>query len=289
MTGVISRRLLLAAGLMTTVAGCAAAPGTASTTTTKPAAGPRRFAYGPDQSQWGDLYLPAAVTKPPVVVVVHGGFWLSEYSADLGAPLAADLATRGWAAWNLEYRRLGNGGGWPQTAADIATGIDHLATVAGTASISLDRVVAVGHSAGGQLAVWAAGSRTLGVTSSPPRVPLTGVVSQAGVLDLVGAAEMNLGGGAVQQLLGGEPSGVPDRYRWASPQQNLPCRVPVRCVHGEADLNVPFAQSHDYVAAARRVGADATLTSVPGDHFSLITTSSPAWAASVAAVAGLLG
>ena len=94
------------------------------------------------------------------MIVIHGGFWKARYGADLGAPLAADLAARGWAAWNLEYRRVGNGGGWPATLTDVATGIDLLADLAalpGLGALDLARVVAIGHSAGGQLATWAAG------------------------------------------------------------------------------------------------------------------------------------
>ena len=86
----------------------------------------RRHRYGEDDSQYGELYLPAGDWRPGTVVVIHGGFWKARYGADWGAPLAADLAVRGWAAWNLEYRRVGNGGGWPATLADVAAGIDAL-------------------------------------------------------------------------------------------------------------------------------------------------------------------
>ena len=113
-----------------------------------------RHVYGAHPDQWADLYLPDRRAETGVAVVIHGGFWRSRYDASLGAPLAAALADRGYAAWNLEYRRVGAGGGYPETLHDVAAGIDLLRTVDG---LDLSRVVPIGHSAGGQLAVWAAG------------------------------------------------------------------------------------------------------------------------------------
>jgi acetyl esterase/lipase len=254
--------------------------------------GARRFSYGPDASQWGELHLPAAgVRHRGTAVVIHGGFWRSEYGAELGTPLAQDLSTRGWAAWNIEYRRVGDGGGWPATLADVAAAIDHLDELAPTAGLDLRRVVAIGHSAGGQLAAWAAARAKLpaGAPGAAPRTALGGVISQAGVLDLAGAALQQVGGTAVPDLLGGLPGQVPDRYRQASPQQQLPLPVPVRCVHSRDDQNVPFAQSHNYVSAARAAGADAALIEVAGDHFTLIDPFSPAWRAALAQLALLTG
>jgi acetyl esterase/lipase len=234
-----------------------------------------RHRYGDDPSQYGDLYRPTGATRPGAVVVIHGGFWRARYAADLGAPLAADLADRGWTAWNLEYRRVGNGGGWPETLADVAAGIDLLAEL----DLGLDRVVALGHSAGGQLATWAAGRASLPATAigGNPRVLLTGVISQAGVLDLVQGAADNLGNGAVPAMLGGLPKEVPERYRLSSPQHQLPLGVPVRCVHSRDDDTVPFSQSVDYVRAARAAGNDASLHEVTGGHFGVNDPSSHAW------------
>ena len=140
----------------------------------------------------------------------------------------------------------------------------------------------LGHSAGGQLAVWAAAQADLA-----PRV--VGVVSQAGVLDLVGAANDGVGGTAVPDLLGGGPGQVPDRYAAASPLAHLPLTVPVRCVHAKADANVPYAQSVTYVDAARAKGDDTSLTTVDGDHFTLIDTGSAAWTSIVGLIEGLSG
>jgi acetyl esterase/lipase len=113
--------------------------------------------YGPSDSHVGDLYLPAAVS-PPVVCLLHGGFWRMPFGRDEFSPVAIDLATRGFAVWNIEYRRLGvPGGGWPGTLQDVAAAIDHLAALAaGGTALDLDQVTVVGHSAGGQLALWSA-------------------------------------------------------------------------------------------------------------------------------------
>lgn len=232
-----------------------------------------RFGYGPDPSQYAELYRPPRPSRG-VVVVIHGGFWKAAYDASLGRPLALDLASRGWTAWNLEYRRVGNGGGRPETFDDVAAGIDKLADVP-----DLDRstVVTVGHSAGGHLATWAA-ARGRFPDWSPARVPVTAVVSQAGVLDLVQAYREDLGGGAVAAFLGAAPGPA---YRAWDPQQQLPLDVPVWCVHGNEDVTVPVSQSTGYVEAARAAGARAELVELPSDHMDVIDPSSEAWARTV--------
>jgi acetyl esterase/lipase len=233
-----------------------------------------RHPYGPHPDQLAELYLPAGRPRA-VVVVVHGGFWRARYDHSLGRPLAADLAARGYAAWNLEYRRVGGGGGYPQTFEDVASGIDALAGL----GIDLSRVVAVGHSAGGQLASWAAarGSLPEAAPGSGPLVPLTGVIAQAGVLDLTTAARTGVGETAVPDLLGGGPEQVPARYAVADPMWHLPLPVPVACVHAPADANVPFAQSESYVQAAVALGGEATLVRASGDHFTLIDPAHADW------------
>jgi acetyl esterase/lipase len=223
------------------------------------------------------------------VVIVHGGFWRAGYGSELGEPLARDLAARGYAAWNLEYRRVGGGGGWPATFLDIAAGIDALAGAPTEAQLDLDHVTAIGHSAGG-LGVWAAGRASLpaGAPGAGPRVALTSAISQAGVLDLSRAARQSVGGTAAADLLGGRPEAVPDRYALADPQRRLPIDAPVLCLHSPADTAVPFSQSEGYIAAAVAAGAQATLRPTSGDHFTLIDPGSPDWAMVVDALPGLL-
>jgi acetyl esterase/lipase len=213
-------------------------------------------------------------------VVIHGGFWKAEYDASLGRPLAESLAGAGWTAWNLEYRRVGNGGGWPQTLDDVATGIDALADVG---VLDTSRVITLGHSAGGHLATWAA-ARGRFERWQPERVPVTGVVSQAGVLDLCAAHELGLGGGAVEAFLGHPPGPVDDQV---DPLRQLPLDVPVRCVHGRADTTVPISQSRAYVDDAKAAGADVELLEVDGDHFVVIDPTSDAWSRTLELLASL--
>lgn len=301
---VVSRRHVLGAlTLGTALVACSAGPGTSDGTTASPsgrdgavASGgdlprPRRSAYGDDPSQYAELILPAGDPRG-TVVMLHGGFWRAAYGADLQVPTAIDLAGRGWAVWNLEYRRVGSGGGWPQTFNDVAAGVDHLRAVADSSSLDLSRVVAVGHSAGGHLATWLAGRPRLPASApgADPAVTVAGVVSLAGVVELTRAAEASVGGTAVLDLMGGLPrGGLEHRYSLADPRGQLPLGVPVRCVHDRADAQVPFWQSEDYVRAAQAAGDDARLVEVPGDHFSLIDPTTPAWAAAREQVEQLAG
>jgi acetyl esterase/lipase len=247
-----------------------------------------RHRYGPGRSQFAELRLPGRPGPHPVAVLLHGGFWRSTYGRGLMDGLAADLAARGWAAWNLEYRRVGpfgvGGGGWPGTFEDVAAGIDALAGPAGAAGLDLGRVVTVGHSAGGHLALWAAARPGLpdGAPGARPAIAVTGAVALAGVCDLAAAARDRLGGSAVPALLGGRPERVPERYALASPAERLPLGVPQVLVHGGADRIVPVGQSRRYAAAARAAGDACELVELRGvDHFAVIDPRSPAWLAAV--------
>ena len=251
-----------------------------------------KYHYGEDPSQWGELYLPEMPdggAHRGVVVVIHGGYWRPQYGAELGAPLARDLAAHGIAAWNLEYRRAGNGGGWPNTFTDVLAGIDKLTDLAPGHSLNLERVVALGHSAGGHLAVWAAGRdrlAQLGLPDADRQVPrhdgagsvrLTGVVSQSGLLNLAEAEKLDLSNGAVCNLLGGSSSKYPLRLRYADPMTAIPLDVPVHVVHAMGDGDVPLSQSESYAAAAGAAGMTVRLTKVPGDHYDLIDPKSTAY------------
>ncbi|MET0929862.1 MAG: alpha/beta hydrolase [Aeromicrobium sp.] len=233
--------------------------------------GVERVEYGTDPSQFGELTRPAGASRG-VVVIIHGGFWRSQYDLSLGRPLAASLVDAGWTAYTIEYRRVGNGGGWPATFDDVAAAIDALA---GIDDLDLSTVVTLGHSAGGHLAVWAAGRP--GLAGSPwadPAVSVTAAISQAGVLDFSAATAADLGAGAVQTFMGGK---VDERYLQADPMAMLPLPVPVRCVHGTSDDIVPLSQSIGYVERATAAGADAELVEVDGDHFVVIDPGSLAW------------
>jgi acetyl esterase/lipase len=236
-----------------------------------------------------------------VVVVIHGGYWRSQYGAELGEPIAKDLAAHGMAAWNLEYRRAGNGGGWPHTFEDVLAGIDKLRDIAAAHSLELGSVVALGHSAGGHLATWAAGrsrlsqlgladaDRQIRRNAGADAVLLTGVVSQSGLLNLAEAEKQDLSSGAVSNLLGGSSSKYPVRHKYADPMSALPLDIPVHAVHATGDGDVPLSQSEAYVAAGRRAQSPPQLTRVPGDHYALIDPRSAAYKKCRELVQGLLG
>jgi acetyl esterase/lipase len=239
--------------------------------------------YGADPDQFGQLW-PAAGAGPapaPVVVLLHGGYWRRRYGLDLMQPLAADLSARGYAVWNLEYRRVGApGGGWPGTFLDVAAGLDALVGLAGR-GLDPAGVAVVGHSAGGHLALWACDRpRVGGAEPAGPRLRPAFAVSLAGVCDLIEAARRRLSGGAVLDLLGGDPERVPDRYRRTCPTLLLPFGVRQLVVHGTDDADVPFAFGRRYAAAAGAAGDECELLALPEvGHFALIDPGSAAWAA----------
>ena len=228
------------------------------------------FAYGDGRDQVGDLW-PSAPTPAPVVVLVHGGFWYHAWERDLMDGLAADLARRGVAAWNLEYRRVGAGGGWPATGADMAAGFDHLAALAADHRLDLERVVVVGHSSGAQLALWAAARPDAAVC---PRQ----VVGLAALCDLARARRRLVGGRSVDHLVGTAPD-PKAALRDASPIEHLPLGVAQLLVHAVDDRHVPVDQSRRYVSAAQAAGDAAELLELrTGGHFDLIDPTSAAWA-----------
>lgn len=241
-----------------------------------------RVAYGPAPQQFGELWVPRGIGPHPVAVVIHGGCWQRAFGEGHIRPACAALARMGVAAWCLEYRRVGDeGGGWPGTFEDVARGADHLREIGPAHGLDLTRVVAVGHSAGGHLALWLAGRARL-PAADPLRgtspLPLRGVVGLAPIPDLARAAADHVCGDAVTALLGGAPEAQPARYAVASPIALLPLGVPQEIVHGREDGIVPVGLSERYVAAAREKGDAARLVVVEGaGHFDVIAPTSKAW------------
>lgn len=228
----------------------------------------------------------------PLVVVIHGGFWRAEYDRTHTAPQCAALAAAGYVVAALEYRRVGNGGGWPATFTDVAIGLDALPALLG-GRIDPERTLLVGHSAGGHLALWAAGRHRLapgapGHRADPP--PIRGVLSLAGVADLGWAARAGLGGGAVDALLAGDgPTTSEARLAAADPARLLPTGTTSICLHGADDDLVPVGCAISYVRAALDAGDDARLRAISGTgHFELIDPASTAWPHVLAAVADLM-
>lgn len=265
------------------------APPTQATATATPVAGQTSFAvaeqvvvpYGNEESQFGEITTPAKAGPHPVVVLVHGGFWKAMFAADLMEPLRDDLVQRGYAVWNIEYRRVGEpGGGWPGTLDDVAAAVDHLAVMASEYDLDLDQVAVVGHSAGGQLAIWTAGRIALAddAPGANPVVQPAVVVGQAPILDLVNGANDGVGNGDIQRFLGGEPDEVPERYEIASAGCN--CTVDTRfyLTHGTNDVNVPLAYGNlDSMDAAQFIYEGA-------DHFDVIDPTHQSWLDTVAAL-----
>jgi acetyl esterase/lipase len=233
--------------------------------------------YGDLPEQVIDVRLPAGDSGRPPVTFLHGGFWRAEWDRAHAGPLAAALALAGWPVAVVEYRRVGHaGGGWPGTFCDVEAAVE-------AAPALVDRVLAgqgrppapagavlVGHSAGGQLALWYAGTTA---------TRLRGVLALAPVADLAEAYALDLDAGAVAALLGGGPADVPERYAAADPVAHPPL-VPAVVLHGDRDAQVPLRLSRRYAATAVAAGADVTLRVLPGtEHFGLIDPLSTAWPA----------
>ena len=245
----------------------------------------RSYRYGSEHAcQRAELHLPRGPGPHPVLVTIHGGSWTAGVSKPVMRGLAGDLIRGGsHAVWNIEYRRLGRGqgGGWPATFADVAAAIDHLDRV--DAPLDLGRVTLYGHSAGGQLALWAASRPRLepGAPGARPRVEAIAAVSAAGVNDLA-QSYRETPGGVIGMLMGGVPDELPERYRVADPIALVPLEIPVLLVHGTDDATVSVRRSRNYARAARAAGASVELVEIAGEagrHRSHVFPGSASWAA----------
>jgi acetyl esterase/lipase len=242
-----------------------------------------RISYGSNEFQFAELRLPKGAKGDgphPVAIVIHGGCWMSEYGLSYMGHLSEALAEAGVATWSVEYRRVGNrGGGWPGTFEDVALAADHLRKIAKTYQLDLDRVIAVGHSAGGHLALWLAARKILPkdspVYSSDP-LPLRGVVSLAGVTDLRRSGTAC--DAIVPQLMGGSATDKTAIYNQASPIELLPLGVPSAIVQGSSDNIIPLEMAKEYADAAKKKGDDAKLVVIEkAGHFEIVDPKSFAW------------
>jgi len=233
-----------------------------------------RLAYGSDPNQFLDLRMPSLNKRGqtfPLVINIHGGFWRAKYNLDHAGHLCAALTAKGLATANLEYRRVDNeGGAWPGTFADIRSAYQFLVQNARAHAFDPGKIVVIGHSAGGQLA--------LCLAAHEPSV--TRVVSLAGVVDLRRTYELHLSNDAVVEFLRGTPKEVPDHYHEADPMELSLPRARQWLIHGTVDDIVPPAFSRDYVAAKQEPATkeDAHLLEIAGaGHFDLIDPRSAAW------------
>ncbi|MFD0354441.1 alpha/beta hydrolase [Streptomyces sp. NPDC127110] len=252
-------------------------------------------AYGDHPDQVIDFYAPRgeSTASAPLVVVLHGGAWRAPYDRQHVTPFVDLLARRGFAVANVEYRRGGSlprqdgdgpvAGRWPETFDDVAAAMDALPALAAAALPAADfrRTVVTGHSAGGQLALWAAARHVLPAGSPwrlPAPPPLRGVVALAPIADFAVAEELGVCGGASGQLLGG-PEHWEARLPFADPAALLPTGIATTVVHGREDIVVPPAVAEAYVAAAAKAGEMVGLTLVEGvGHFPLIDPAADACA-----------
>jgi len=259
-----------------------------------------RIAYGEGPFQFGELRVPPGNGPHPVVIIVHGGCWVAKLgnlderavAMDLVRPIAADLTANGFATWNVEYRRIGNdGGGWPGSFQDVARAADHLRKIAAPNHLDLNRVVAIGHSAGGHFALWLAARTKLAASSElyvKDPLRLKGVVDLDGPGDLKAVLPMQqsvCGAPVVTQLMGGSPEERAQHYREGSPIEMLPLGVPQEILVGRM-----FApQIPAYVEAARRAGDTVSPSITQSSHFVFIDPGSSTWPQIVKSIRSLLG
>ena len=244
-------------------------------------------AYGPDQMQKVDVWLPAGKGPFPVVLMVHGGCWTTSI-ADRGLMnwVAADLRHNGIAVWNIDYRGVDRaGGGYPGTFLDAAAAADLLARDAARYRLDTRRLVAVGHSAGGHLALWLAGRRSLPPTSAlrgAHPIAIQHVISLGGLPDLAATAaspDNGCGTSVVARLVGAPTPTHPDVYADTSVPRLLPLHVAQDLVNGREDKIIPYRLATGYVAQARKAGDAVVLHTVPDTgHVELVTPDTAAWA-----------
>lgn len=254
------------------------------------------LSYGPGREHIADVRLPAAARAPaPLVIFLHGGFWRATIDRAHTGPAATALAAAGYAVCVPEFRRTGqDGGGWPGTFDDVATAVDELPgllrAAVGPGAVAEGPALLAGHSAGGHLALWAAGRHRLPAGSRwrQPGPTARGVVALAAVSCLADGQQRQLGNGAADALMGGGPDTFPDRYRRADPVALLPLGCPLQLVHGALDDVVPPDLSRAFAARARAAGDQVTLAELRGiSHMDVVDPLSPAWPAVLAAFTAL--
>lgn len=233
------------------------------------------FPYGNHPAQFIDLFLPKSSPTATIILLIHGGCWQAQFDLAPLGQLARALTQHGYAVANVEYRRLGNDGGWPNTFLDVGMAADQLQRIATEYNLPLNRVITMGHSAGGHLALWLACRNQLTTTQplyTPNPQPVHAVVSLAGIPDMAAAVTRQICQDAPQTLLGGLPDERPDQYTVGSPVNFLPLGIPHIHINGKDDPVVPIDYVREFVGEA---GGEARLIAVAGGHFELVSADYP--------------
>lgn len=259
-----------------------------------------KIAYGRDPLQFGELWLPATGAAPhPLVLMTHGGCWQSDVAdRRIMDWAAADLAARGIAVWNIEYRGVDRrGGGYPGTFLDVAEAADALRRIAPAHALDLAHVVAVGHSAGGHLALWLAARprlpRASALRTPGAPLPIAAVVSLGGLPDLKAARDLpgnDCGVSGVPPLVGKASAARGDVFADTSLPSLLPLHVAQTMIHGALDRIAPPSLGRGYVAAAQARHETVGYVEIPqAGHVELIAPGTRAWIEEVRVIEAALG
>ncbi len=298
----IASRVAILTVLIAMVAAVAPAAGQQAVTarqvlTADPIPADHRIPYGDHPMQFGDLRIPEGEGPWPFVILIHGGCWQDIADLQYLDRAAEAITAMGAVTWNIEFRPVNvEGGGWPGTFLDVARGVDKLRDVALEYDLGMERVITLGHSSGGHLALWAAGRPRVPEASElfiDDPLPVGGVVSLAGIPELRRFRRLDpptCGEGIVDRLMGGGPREVPARYLAGSPFQMLPLNVVQRHITGRNDDIVSFRQVSPYNYESQSAGDDSQLTVVPdAGHYEVIWPGTDAWGQVEDVVRGLLG
>jgi acetyl esterase/lipase len=245
-----------------------------------------QIAYGEHPTQIAYLRLPEGQGPHPVAVIIHGGCWLSKIADHKNTSALSDALRKiGIASCNIEYHCVDHpGGGWPGTFLDVAHATDYLRVIAMKYKLDLERVIVIGHSSGGQLALWVAARHVIPKDNplyidNPLKV--RGVIALSPATDLIKLEpkdEEICGDNVIVKLVGGLPNEVPERYQSTSPIEMLPIRVPQTVIVGDHDIPIIIEDSKTYVATAKKKGDEGQLIIVEhASHHELVAPGSSAW------------
>ncbi len=241
-----------------------------------------RYAYGSHPEQFGELTLPRSAPPHPVIVLIHGGGYREVYDLRPLGQVVKALAEKGFAVWNIEYRRQGNGGDFPQMFLDVAAGADYLSQLAAAHALDLSNVISMGHSAGGHLALWLAGRRRIERESplyAEEPIMISAVLALAPLADVARAAEHGLSSDALADVMGGDPASAPANFRNGTPTALLPFHLPQTIIVGSEDAAM-LVNARSYVDVASARGDAVELVVLPGaGHFEIVAVGTEAFEA----------